>query len=256
LRAVDDALASLFSGLERRGLLANTVIVVFADHGECLYEGGRSLGHGDTLRGSEALVTPLIVVTPQGLGAGKRLTKPIRNIDIAPTLAELLTNDKIPDSDGISLVTALNGAAIPDLPVYSETGLWFNKLVDQWLAQNRMAYPDVTELLYYDRVHDDDLVIKKAYEKVVVAAKHRMLIRYPYKLIYVPQRDGVRLYLFDIERDPLEQNDLAPSEPDIVANLFKELSELVAAGGRDFLHAGYILPKPYDEKAASAASKP
>src|SRR5207249_4391036 len=62
LRTTDDALRWLFAALERQGLLANTLVIVTADHGEEFGEHGGLLHRG--LLYDELLHVPLIVVAP------------------------------------------------------------------------------------------------------------------------------------------------------------------------------------------------
>ena len=81
-RYVDERLRALFAELERRGALANTIVVITADHGE---QFGRHLtfGHGTNLY--ETLVrVPLIIALPGE--SGRQIDAPTQNAGLAPTL--------------------------------------------------------------------------------------------------------------------------------------------------------------------------
>lgn len=83
---VDRGMGSLFQKLEEDGLLERTLVVVTSDHGEELFERGR-VQHGETLY-EEILRVPLLMWIPGY--AGGRSSKLVSNVDIAPTILDLL----------------------------------------------------------------------------------------------------------------------------------------------------------------------
>jgi hypothetical protein len=85
------------------------IVVLFADHGEELWDHG-GFEHGHTLY-DELLRVPLVVRAP-GIPAG-RIAGPVSVLDIAPTVLDLLGLPPLPASDGISLVPAMHGAPLP-----------------------------------------------------------------------------------------------------------------------------------------------
>jgi arylsulfatase A-like enzyme len=102
--------------LESRGRLENTIIVVVADHGEEFFEHGGLL-HGYTLYG-EQLHVPLAVMAP-GV-APCEVEAVTRNIDVMPTVLELV---ELPVPDGVqgqSLVPAMRGGETDDGVVFAE----------------------------------------------------------------------------------------------------------------------------------------
>jgi lipoteichoic acid synthase len=70
------------------GLYDNTIFVFFGDHGEGLGEHGR-LMHGDTIW-EEGLKIPLIIHAPGWLDDGERIEGLSSQIDILPTVLDLL----------------------------------------------------------------------------------------------------------------------------------------------------------------------
>lgn len=94
IRSLDRQLGRLFDGLERRGLLVNSLIVVTADHGEEFFEHGEPL-HGQNYQ--ECLNIPLLIRSPSGIhGADSDML--VSLVDIAPTLYEYA---RIPQPDGL-----------------------------------------------------------------------------------------------------------------------------------------------------------
>jgi choline-sulfatase len=117
---VDRQLARLLGGLEARGLLDQTLVVLTSDHGEELFDHG-GFEHGHTLY-QELLHVPLIVWGP-GVQAG-RVDVPVSLVDILPTLLEALQLPVPPDLAGRSLWPLLRGGeAPPPRAFYAEGAL-------------------------------------------------------------------------------------------------------------------------------------
>lgn len=83
LLATDEQVGRLLDGLADRGLLADTLIVVVADHGEGLWEHGVK-AHGTHLW-EEVMRVPFFVIDPRG-GGGRRVSGRVTLQDIDPTL--------------------------------------------------------------------------------------------------------------------------------------------------------------------------
>ncbi len=81
-----------------------TIVVVRSDHGEEFYEHG-SLGHQNNLY-QETIHTPLLVVVP-GVG-GRTIAQPTQDIDLMPTLLELVGIKAPPQTQGQSLLPLIN----------------------------------------------------------------------------------------------------------------------------------------------------
>jgi arylsulfatase len=84
IRYTDGKIAEFLSELERRGRLANAWIVVTADHGESFLEHG-AWNHGNELF-QEEIHVPLILLSPDGRGSGRRIADVVSGIDLYPTL--------------------------------------------------------------------------------------------------------------------------------------------------------------------------
>lgn len=86
----DHQISRLLNFARQRGLLKNTVIVVGADHGEAFGEHGFRT-HGHSLYEEEVHV-PLLIFVPTGRGGGhgRKITAPVENVDIVPTVLDLV----------------------------------------------------------------------------------------------------------------------------------------------------------------------
>lgn len=104
--------------LESRGVLDNTIVVVVADHGEEFFDHGAVL-HGYTLY-NEQLHVPLVIAAP-GRSSGRTIDTVTRNIDLLPTVLDLVELG-LPDGiQGESLLPLIDGAAGEDRFVFSQT---------------------------------------------------------------------------------------------------------------------------------------
>jgi arylsulfatase A-like enzyme len=82
---VDRELGRLFAALEQQQLLANTIVIITADHGQEMGEHGSWALHGFQLY-NEVMQIPLIVYIP---GApAKNIEAPVSLVDIVPTVLE------------------------------------------------------------------------------------------------------------------------------------------------------------------------
>ncbi len=206
--ATDIGVGCILNALERSGQRERTIVVITADHGEELYEHGRSQGHGDHLLGDEALRVPLVIFDPTRPHA-HRYAMPVSLVDLAPTLLELTGVGALGAADGRSLASALDGKEPAPRPIYSETGLWFTEAISEVPLSNRLPYPDLTQLTEVDREHLDQIVIRKRWQTMTTAAKHRMVQLGALRLLYMPTRTGTKFQLCDLASDPACARDSA-----------------------------------------------
>jgi arylsulfatase A-like enzyme len=110
---VDDQVKALFSELEGRGLLENTIVILTSDHGESFGEHG-ILQHSASLYLDEIHV-PLIVWAPGQVPAGKTVETPVTITALPSTILSLVnaTDDPFP---GPSLAILIDGEAPADWP--------------------------------------------------------------------------------------------------------------------------------------------
>ncbi len=190
----DEILGFLLEGLKERGRLDNTIVVITADHGETLGEGGLFFNHDSNLYEPTVHVPLVLRIPGREPGEVASLT---RNIDLLPTLTELVGIAAPADVDGQSLLGLIAGEE-SDLPVFSETR------------------PKAAEREDYERYP-----VKVA----GVEGKVRMIRRGSHKLILTPLPDGYDLQLYDLEADPGETTNLSRSQPDLARRLGWELEQ-------------------------------
>ena len=227
VRSVDDAMADLLAWMEASGMLLNTVVVITADHGETIYENDRGIGHGDHLWGDEAIHVPLAIFGP-GVRSGGHVVSHVRDVDLAPTLCELAHVAPPSAVDGESLVPALDGKPLADRDVFAETGLWFSEQVPGVDSSLRLPYPAVERATEVDAEHGQEMVLSAELFPLTVVAKHRMVQRGKYKLVYMPTPKGAQSQLFNVEADPHNLVDIAESHPEEVGTLREALFSWIA----------------------------
>ncbi|HUR21990.1 MAG TPA: sulfatase-like hydrolase/transferase, partial [Vicinamibacterales bacterium] len=104
----DAQVGRVLTYLKDRGLADRTIVIVSGDHGEGLGEHGEET-HGFFVYESSMHV-PLIIRAPFSGTAGRRVSQPVRTVDILPTVLDLL---QIPAPDslaGVSLAPLMAGA--------------------------------------------------------------------------------------------------------------------------------------------------
>lgn len=111
VESVDERIGYIIKALKHRGLLDNTIIIFTSDHGELFGEHGL-LGHGQNYY-KPLLHVPLIYAGP-GIPKGKREKSIISNLDLMPTLKDLLGVEYEHNMKGKSYSTLFSGGKISD----------------------------------------------------------------------------------------------------------------------------------------------
>ncbi len=115
---LDRLVGGLVGQIEAQGLAGDTLVVVTSDHGqEFMEHGGYTYGHS---LHQEVIRIPLIMAGP-GIAASSAVDTPVALLDLAPTLIEAAGAAMPPEAEGISLIPALSGEALPARPIYSES---------------------------------------------------------------------------------------------------------------------------------------
>ncbi|MBI5596008.1 MAG: sulfatase [Elusimicrobia bacterium] len=185
LNRTDRQIALFLSKLKERGLWDKTVVIITGDHGESLGEHGLT-GHMEGLY-EPMLHVPLIMHHP-GFPQlkGRRYAQLVQRIDLAPTLLDI-AGQPYGDMElqGASLMALFENPAAP----------WREYAFAASKRSTRFAK---------DFILDERVVRTKRW-----------------KLHWYMQRNRYELY--DLQADPLEENDLADKRPDVVSNLSFEL---------------------------------
>ncbi|WP_077152331.1 sulfatase-like hydrolase/transferase [Halorubrum tropicale] len=107
IRYTDKAIGSFIDELEARGLLDSSVVIVTADHGDTFGEHG-IYGHPRQLY-EELIHVPLLILTPEG--SSTHLTQPVENIDIGPTILQIIDRDIPGEFEGSPLIDKSESSA-------------------------------------------------------------------------------------------------------------------------------------------------
>ncbi len=87
VRNQDFFLRTLFDQYKRLGLYDDTIFIIMGDHGEAFGEHGI---YGHNMIYEEGIRIPLLIHDPERFRDGSRVTAPVSQLDILPTVADLL----------------------------------------------------------------------------------------------------------------------------------------------------------------------
>ncbi len=104
---MDSAIQNIFTALEAKGLLDDTIVVINSDHGETLYDHDCFFDHHGIY--DQTLHVPLIIRYPKHMPAGQRFAGYNRHQDLTPTILELAGVDSGINFDGESLMSMVRG---------------------------------------------------------------------------------------------------------------------------------------------------
>ena len=185
----DNLVSHLITFLASQGLLERTLVIVGSDHGEAFRERGIE-GHARHVY-RESTEVPWILSFPFKLEPGIVISTPSENVDVWPTVLELLDLPGIPETDGRSLLPDLlaagRGHALPP-----DTAPSISHLDRSWARAEVASQPAVS-------VSDD---------------------RYRFVYAINPNGDTDR-ELFDRQEDPEEVEDLVHERPEVAARMLE-----------------------------------
>jgi len=115
----DDQLGKLVDKLKSWGVWDQTMLIITADHGDELWEDGKTIGHARTPRQTVVHV-PMLIHYPPMFPTGKFVSG-TEGIDIVPTIADALGVAIDPEWQGASMMPVATGAQpYPHLAVASQ----------------------------------------------------------------------------------------------------------------------------------------
>ena len=106
----DREIGRLLDGLDARGMMDNTLVVVVSDHGEGLGN-HKHIGHVSQVYDS-LLHVPMVFTWPGRLPQGLVIDEPVSLVDVYPTIAELLEISGPEGTSGLSLTPLFRGEPI------------------------------------------------------------------------------------------------------------------------------------------------
>jgi arylsulfatase A-like enzyme len=202
----DDNLGEILHFLKKCRVEKNTILIIMSDHGESLYEGNYGLGHGDHLLGPYSNNMVFGIYSPFENFKGRRIEKTVRDIDIAPTLLDLL-NMKIPGSfKGHSLAPVISGADFPGYPAYMETGIWHTPTTPFINNKTRLPYPHIIQMMDIE-MPSGWIYLREKFEHQVNKAKYKALQLNEKKYIYMPGESTYREE-FRIDEKPVDKKEI------------------------------------------------
>jgi arylsulfatase A-like enzyme len=194
--ANDDQVKALWDRLQEEGWGEDMILVLASDHGDEFFEHGGT-SHGYSLY-DEMVRVPLLIYAPGLLPGGARVTTPVRNLDIYPTLCELLGLEVPAGLVGESLVPLVTGSgAGGERPVFSE--------------------------------HREDPVLRRMGQgsgEMVGLRAGRWKLILNRTLPQLTERPPVELY--DLDADPAEASNVADRHPEVVERLRGEVEGFMA----------------------------
>lgn len=187
----DEAIGVLLRALDDAKIRDRTIIVVTADHGETLSSAHGGISgldrmpvrfHHAVSNFEETTRVPILIVAPGLLPENAEVKDRVRNIDLAPTLMELLGMEPSPRMSGKSMVGLAKG----------------------------------------EKERDERVVVTEGRgTRAVMFGRYRLLVREGAARTTTFAGKAVTKgeELFDLVDDPGERNDLAASKPEVVAEM-------------------------------------
>lgn len=185
----DKAIGAFVDTLEAWDVLDQSVVVIFADHGEEFLEHG-TIEHGQQLY-EETIRVPLIVVAPSITDRPGRVAEQVGLVDLAPTLMDLV---------GVEPSAAFEGRSLAPL-----------------LARRSSAPRGATRPC---GIPLDCLIA----ESVAHRSEKKVLRCPPWKLFFDPFFGATELY--NLADDPQEKRNLIGARPEVAAALSETLLKM------------------------------
>lgn len=182
----DESIGMIADSLQAWGRLEESMIVVFADHGEEFLEHG-SIDHGQTVY-EEVLRVPLVIFCPSLIDRPVRVPGQVGLIDLGPTMLDALGFEPEEHFEGRSLMPLVSSSFDGPAAHARPSGLPAGCLVSEAIARR---------------------------------SERKALRRPPWKLIYDPFFGPLELY--NVVEDPREQDNLIEANPGTAAALTDSL---------------------------------
>jgi arylsulfatase A-like enzyme len=193
--AMDAEIGRVLERLEELEILDDTLIVFMSDHGEEFLEHGRHF-HGWNAYG-EMLNVPLMMWWPGVIPAG-RSDEVVESINVYPTVADLAR---------LPVPSYAQGQSMVPLMIEGEAPSRFG-----WVS--RPAFAERTA----ETTMDSPVPKDEEVNSLVIVADGWKLIKNTMR-----PDDWPEFELYDYDADPMDQNDLAADNPEVVERLAAEL---------------------------------
>jgi N-acetylglucosamine-6-sulfatase len=154
LRAADQAVAAILNTLEEQGEIDNTLIIFLSDNGE---QWGEHRLDGKNTPYEPSIHVPFAIRYPALVTAGGSNDHLVANIDIAPTIYDLLNLDPPYALDGLSLLPLLTGEPVA----------WRdNILIESWSPTRELMWSAIHtgDAIYIENRYLDGMVDLEFYD--------------------------------------------------------------------------------------------
>jgi arylsulfatase B len=191
---LDEAIGKVMTALNESGIKDDTFVLFFSDNGA---GGGEEGKHNSPLTGHKATLfeggirVPAAAYWPSGLKGGRKADARMSYIDMFPTLQAIAGSEKRNGAapDGENMLEVLRGAK---------------------LAKDREFYSFFDQTLEYEH-------------QALNTDKWKLVRIGPSILNETPSPDETEIYLFRIDQDPNEKNNIADKHPEIVAEMLEKM---------------------------------
>lgn len=228
---VDAQIGRMVQALEEEGVLENTVIVLWSDHGWHLGDMGI---WGKATNYEIATRVPLIVAAPQvpASNVGMHSDALVELVDVYPTLCDLCGLEKPEHLEGQSFVPLLKApqrpwktavfsqfptpalrewAANPLSPGMRET--YFGPLITQVEERIQKQFPEVWNREFFEQ---------RLMGYAMRTDRYRLVV---WKDYIHPEQKPIFFELYDHQTDPQETKNIALEKPELVQRLLEQFSK-------------------------------
>lgn len=205
---MDHVVGELFAELSARGVLDNTWVIIFSDHGEEFGEHGRTM-HGFSVY-DEVLHVPLIIRPPRGLSQTQRIPNVVGLTDLFGTVLGILGDTKhTPPTSSVSLMPYMAAGPPPVSPRDAVIGELIQHQEHKYFVSSRDADHKYIATTSYG---DADAAIPGSLDDTEAGFD----INYPIAVIEhakqaTPSRVAEELY--NVRETPNESKNLAAKDP-------------------------------------------
>jgi arylsulfatase A-like enzyme len=217
IRRTDNEIGKLLDKLKEWGLYDDCLVIFSADHGESLGEHGYHFAHGDLIY-NPCMHIPLVIRFPRGQPR-KKVSTPVSNVDLMPTVLGFLHLRAPKGLDGLSLLPLILQDLQPVRRIFGESGISLSSGSNPRMGvEIELENPTV--------VSPEDWF--PHWERIFNQAKFRMMIEDEWKMIYTPDGGSGSFELYSLARDPGEEVDLYEKETEIGERMRRQLLGWVA----------------------------
>jgi arylsulfatase A-like enzyme len=210
----DQQVGRLLATLDALGLKDTTAVILHADHGESLGEHG-VFGHGINVYDPVQHV-PLLMRWPAGLPRGRRIPHQVRNLDMFPTILDLM---------GVKLTVPVDGQSLLPLSTGRDAGDQEEIYVETYLSA----------VSIFAKPIDESGNVRLGFRRLGIRTPEwKFIINDPIPLVDADDPPAVsdelhkRYYseeLLDLRADPTEAHNVIDSHPDVAEGFRKKIAE-------------------------------